>query len=182
MATQHPLSTCCQAGVIRYGTRRRQCTTCRRTWRIYRHKRGRNPRRYSKSILTSIFIHNRPIKQLSITYPNLSVSTLRKRARLLIEKLATTPRRYPEKLVAPIIIVDGIWFTFKGERYVLFLFLLKPLQGAAIILDPVMLPGKESDENWSRALAAIPLDLRKGIKVMVSDNFRSATVIARRHG
>lgn len=180
MATQHQLSTCCRARVIRYGVRRRLCTACRRTWRLHIHKRGRDPLRPAQKVLEYLFIDHLFTKHIATRYPALTHSAVQKRVRRAIEQAATKPRQYPPMTPAPVIIMDGLWYTFAGEHWILFIFLLKPYTGPAVILDPVLLPGKESDANWSQALATISTNLLTGIEIMVSDNFRSATVIARR--
>lgn len=82
-----------------------------------------------------------------------------------------------------VLLADGLWFTFKKQDWVLFLRALKPIsENKAYFLDPILLPGGESYENWSHALAAIPGELRKHIKAFVSDGFRVSKTIVSEHG
>lgn len=180
MMNKHANSPCCGAGVCRYGSRRRQCRRCKKTWRIRPKKRGRNRLRLSDNLLASVFDRGRPIAQLKTEYPHLSVSAIQKRMHTVVVAEAAKPRVHPRTLDAPVLVMDGIWYEFKGTYWILYLFLLKKKDGTAYVLDPVMVQGKESLAHWQRALRTIPSHLKKHIRVVVSDNFRSSVVVARK--
>lgn len=93
---------------------------------------------------------------------------------------AAKPRLHPQSLDAPVLLMDGVWYAFKDHYWILYLFLLKRKDGTAYVLDPVMLKGKESLENWQQALRTIPRRFKKQIRVVVSDNFRSSVIVARK--
>lgn len=97
-----------------------------------------------------------------------------------METEAAKPRIHPYGLDAPVLVMDGIWYQFKGIYWILYLCLLKGRNGTAYVLDPVMLKGKESLANWQTALRSIPASLKKRIQVMVSDDFRSSVIVARK--
>lgn len=79
-----------------------------------------------------------------------------------------------------LLIADGIWYTFEGEEWVLYLLLLKPIRrNYAHLLDPVMLKGRERFSNWQRAIQSIPELTRKCIVAFVSDHFSASERVAR---
>lgn len=136
--------------------------------------------RHSHNLLASVFDKGRPVAQLHAEYPHLSVSALQKRVNQLMKTEAGKPREYPTSLEASVLVMDGIWYEFKHEYWILYLFLLKGRNGIGYVLDPVILRGKESRANWERAIRTIPEHLKKHVRVMVSDNFRSSVIIARK--
>jgi len=82
-----------------------------------------------------------------------------------------------------VLVADVLWFKFVGHDWGLFLLALKPTrEDKAYFLDPVLLPGGESYENWSRALRSVPEDLQQGVKALVTDGFRCAPRLAQEHG
>lgn len=180
MMNKHAKSPCCAAPVRRYGSRRRQCLSCKKTWRIRQKRRGRNRVRVSRNLLALVLDRGRPIAQLRTEYRHLSISAIQKRVHHLMEAEAARPRVHPQRLDAPVLVMDGIWYEFKHEYWILYLLLLKQRSGTAYVLDPIMLKGKESLANWEQALHTIPRHFKKQIRVVVSDNFRSSVIVARR--
>lgn len=81
------------------------------------------------------------------------------------------------------LIVDGLWFSFREQPWVLYDMALKPAgSNVAYFLDPLLLRGKESGRKWRKAIAGIPSELRRRIRGLVSDGFRGAKSIARQKG
>ncbi|MBI2604175.1 MAG: hypothetical protein HYW56_01380 [Candidatus Harrisonbacteria bacterium] len=79
--------------------------------------------------------------------------------------------------------MDGLWFTFHGMHWVLYLRALKPIsQAQAFFLDPVLLPGRELPGRWTLAIEHIPPELKKRVKALVCDGFRSSHRLAAKHG
>lgn len=184
MATLHQLSACCRAPIRRYGGRRRQCVSCRRTWRLSKHKRGRDPKRCASALLERVLLKGQTVEDQASRYPRLTIHALHKRVQKLI-------RLFLKKPIAPLplqekytLIADGLWYAFQGKRWVLFLPLLKPIsEGYAYLLDPFILQGKESYENWRAALErALPQELRARVIAFVSDDFRASRRIADEQG
>jgi len=185
MATLHQVSACCQAPIRRYGGRRRQCISCKRTWRLSKHKRGRNPKRCASALLRRILLKGQTVENQVSHYPHLTVHALHKRVQRLIRLFLKRPSAVSPPLQDRyILIADGIWHTFQGKKWVLFLFLLKPRSlDYAYLLDPLILPGKESYENWTTALQrALSQELQSRVIAFVSDDFRASRRIADEHG
>ncbi len=59
-------SECCNAKIIRFGGRRRQCVACDKTWSIRPARRGPKPRRKRCFYLDKVFNHGLRVKQLSL--------------------------------------------------------------------------------------------------------------------
>jgi len=92
----------------------------------------------------------------------------------------------PRKEILPsgdlILLADGFWFKFKKADWVLYLMALKSIkEDKAVILDPILLPGKESYESWNRAIETIPKGVKTRIKAFVSDNFRASKRLVRKY-
>lgn len=65
----------------------------------------------------------------------------------------------------------------------MYLMAVKPfVEHRAYFLDPVLLPGGESYENWQHALSTIPSAMNSRIKAFVSDGFRTAATLAEENG
>lgn len=63
---------------------------------------------------------------------------------------------------AYVLIIDGLWFTFQGEDWVLYVMAVKPVdKHFALFLDPVLLKGKEACRRWKQAIGTIPANLQK---------------------
>lgn len=183
MHIQHPKSVCCRAPIRRYGARRRQCTVCLRTWRIYQKKRGRKRRRIDKKVFKRIFAEQLTIVQQQKLYRKISLDGLYKRAQRATERFTDQPLS-PLRLSGPLcLIADAFWYRFAGQIWTLYLMALKPVNDSlAYLLDPLVLPGGESYENWERAVESIDYSLREQIKAFVSDDFRASQRLTEKYG
>lgn len=175
MSTQHPESPCCGAPIRRFGGRRRQCTKCLKTWRIYPHKRGRKQRRTNKRLLERTLVDGQTIKQQHKLYYEdfCSLSALRERFRSTLESFVENPPDYLENLSSKkgILLADGTWYKFNNQRWTLYVFAFKPIkQNKAWLLDPVFLQGRESTKRWQKALKTIPATLKQNTEAIVTDN------------
>lgn len=179
MTTQHTNSSCCQAPVQHHGQRRRQCAKCLRTWSISPHKRGRKRQRSSQGLLSKVVLQGQSVETQLSHYPNLTLNGLQKRVQGLIRSAATKDRVYPLLRGQYILIADGLWYSFDNQDWVLYIFLLKPRRrNYAYLLDPLILPGKESYRNWLTAIETIPDNIQRLILAFVSDAFRASDKIS----
>ena len=60
MHSWHAKSPCCRAKIHHFGSRRHQCSYCKRTWRIRNKRRGRKPRRAYPQSLKAVFLEIGP--------------------------------------------------------------------------------------------------------------------------
>lgn len=169
MDSWHAKSRCCRAKIYHFGSRRRQCSYCKRTWRIRNKRRGRKPRRAPAQWLKAVFLDGRTLKTLAPRY-GLTHQGLSRRFRRELRKFAARPRRLRLPRGHLILVLDGLYFRFRGKDWVLYVMAVKPCrQNRAIFLDPVLLPGRENMQGWSQALTTIPASIRKRIRASVSD-------------
>ena len=176
-------SSCCGACVRRFGSRRRQCGECRRTWTIRPRRRGRPRHRLAPGLLKQVFLESFSLRQLCARRVGVALPAYRYRFRQALRRFLARPgpQRIPSGPL--ILLADGLWFTFDQQPWVLYLTALKSCAGThAVFLDPLLLPGREGATRWRQAVAAIPASARRRIQALVVDNLPGMQRIARRHG
>jgi len=180
----HEKSPCCGAHIRRFGKRRRQCKTCKRTWSAWKKKTGR------KSL--------RPVFRAITTYvQNDSIGIVRQAEKKKICAAAYSARirrtltpyllRMPWPTVPPgplILITDAFIQHIAGGIWTVYLFLVRPIQSQkAFILPPYIRYGKEHVHGgWTHALDSLSQEVKERIVAMVSDGAREACVYAKRQG
>lgn len=183
MKTKHAKSPCCQAKIYRFGHRRRQCFSCKRTWSIRPKKRGRPIARIPPNVLNQIFLEKYTLHQLVQRRPGLGLSTFRHRFRQELQRFVTGPSPQTIPSGPLILLADGLWFHFHKKPWILYLTALKSCSGkTAVFLDPILLPEKEGASKWKQVFAAIPPEPRTRIKALVVDNLNGMTTIAQQEG
>lgn len=180
MNTKHAKSLCCQAQIHRFGHRRRQCTSCKRTWSIRPKKRGRPMIRMSPKVLNQIFLKSYTLQHLAHRRPRVGLLNFRHRFRQALNRFVARP--CPQKIpFGPLtLLVDGLYFLFHKKPWVLYLTALKSCRGKiAVFLDPILIPGKEGAARWRQVFSAIPPKVRLRIKALVADNLNGMKRIAK---
>jgi len=171
----HAKSHCCREKIYHYGNRRRQCSLCGRTWTIRQKRRGRKRRRIDKNLLIKVLIQNQSLKHIAEQRKLTSWSAIQRRFRKALIWFVNQPRNISLPEQEYILIGDGFWHRFAKQDWVLYLIVLKPInKNFAILMDPVLLPGKESYETWQKVVRTIPLNIRRRIKAFVSDDFSAS--------
>ena len=169
MHSWHANSRCCRAKIYHFGSRRRQCSQCKRTWRIRKKQRGRKPRRARPGTLKAVLLDGRTLKTLAPRY-GLTHQGLSRRFRGTLRQFTSRSRdlRLPK---GPLVLVlDGLYFRFRGKDWVVYLMAVKPChQNRAIFLDPVLRKGRENMQGWSHAFTTIPPSIHRRIRASVSD-------------
>ena len=188
MTTQHTKSPCCKSFIRRFGKRRRQCATCKKTWSIRQKKRGRPRVRVSsaKEILRQIFLERFTLGHLIRRRPHLSLFGFRHRFRQLLRQFVTSSSSQERRIIPSgplILLADGLWFNFKNKNWVLYLSALRSIYGTkAIFLDPMLFAEREGAYTWEKVFASIPEEARTRICALVADNLQGMKLIAKRHG
>lgn len=180
MNTIHAKSPCCRETIYRYGSRRRQCRACGRTWRIRQKRTGRKPKRSSSRMPEKLFVKYARITAWAEAR-HLAVSTVSERLNRSLVRLLKQKKRLPRGPYA--LLGDGLYFKFKRMDWVMYIMAVKPIRShRAFFLDPVLLQGKECYERWRAALTTISPETKKRIQAFVSDGFRGSKLIAKEHG
>ena len=69
-----------------------------------------------------------------------------------------------------LLIADAIWHRIHGEKYAIYVMLLRPRHSTeAVILPPQLSAGHEDARGWQQALQAIPPAVRRRIGALVCD-------------
>ena len=93
----------------------------------------------------------------------------------------------PRELCLPrgplVLLLDGLYFRFRGKDWVLYVMALKPIhQNRAVFLDPVLQPGRENMRGWSHAFTTIPPAIHRRIRASVSDEISGIIKLGTSHG
>lgn len=182
MNTLHEKSPCCQAKVYRFGRRRRQCSSCKKTWTVWAKKRGVKPSRLRRNLLTKVLVEKQNLFSPKLNRIDLTEAARSFRMRRSMEKFldSTVPNRIPAGKL--ILLIDAIWFRFKKEKWTMYLMAVKPInKEQATFLDPVLCEGRENYQDWAQLVEILPVGAKKRIIAMVSDGFRGSSRIAKSH-
>jgi hypothetical protein len=135
------------------------------------------------SVLRRVLVDGLTLSQLFSKRPGVGLAAYRYRFRQALQRFVARPSPQPIPRGPLILLVDGVWFQFQGEPWVLYLTALKSCRGNdAIFLDPILLRGKEGSLRWERALAAIPPHALRRIQAMVADNVAGIHHVASQRG
>lgn len=182
MNTLPAKSACCGARIYRFGRRRRQCRACGRTWRIRRKKRGRPPRRLSEALVKRVLLGPATLHTHARRYGLTSQGLSHPFRHALSHFVARAPAR-PSPTGDLVLLVDGLWVRFRRRPWVLYLMAVKPCgEDYAVFLDPGLCSGREHIMIWSEIIDAIPSEIRRRIRGMVTDNLRGMQSLAHHHG
>ena len=178
-------SDCCKAKVIRYGAKRRQCVSCKKTWSIRKKKRGRKEKRLNKKYIDKVFGNNMFVKHLERS-SHLSTKNIYKRFDTLLKDFVSQKRIIRVRGDKLIFIIDAQWRYFKNsesgkkELWTLYSIIVKPIHAEhGTILDPLLIKGKESATKWIEIFNhKVPHGLKNRASVLVSDSLRGIERLA----
>ena len=182
MYTLHEKSPCCRAKIYKFGNKRRQCSFCKKTWRVWPKKRGAKLSRPRRNLLRKVLVEKQSLFSAKLNRISLTEAARSVRLRRSMEQFLnnTTPNRAPSGKL--ILLIDALWFRFKKERRAMYLMALRSVNGDRVIfLDHVLMAGRENHDDWSQIVDAIPARVKNRIVAMVSDGFRGNSRIAKSH-
>lgn len=169
MNSSHAKSPCCGAKIYCFGSRRRQCSNCKRTWRIRKKKRGRKLWRVPAALPKAVILEGRTLKTLAPRH-GLTAQAFSHHFRRVLKQLAARPREVSLPDGPLVLLLDGVYFRFRKKDWVLYLMAIKPCeQNRAVFLDPLLQPGRENMRGWSQAITTIPGHIHNRIRASVSD-------------
>lgn len=184
MMNHHVKSPCCRASVIRFGKRRRQCTICRKTWRIRLKRRGRKATRVSAQRVSQYLRHELPslyaLARASGKHREaLRIQLIRSRETFLDETpWPLLPTDTPVILIADAMVceIEGAWLT------VYLMLVRRAGESQAFIHQPYIAAGTETPMGWHAAFATIPEGTWQRIQAVVCDGHRGIVGYAKRSG
>ena len=171
-------SKCCGSQIIRFGGTRRQCTACRTTWRIRPAKRGPKPRRKQVEYLRKVFRHGFKVKQLALK-SKLSIDAIYKIFAGNLNSIVQQKRMVRIRGNKLIVVIDAEWHYFERRLWTLYFLAIKPTESqTAVILDPILMSGKENATSWSAILDRMPKTVKKRVIALISDGIRGIESVA----
>lgn len=179
----HAKSSCCQATVIRFGNRRRQCTGCLKTFRIRRKKRGRKKGQYEYDLLHNTFVKKLTLTQQLKGRKLKSLPALSYHFRQVLDFYLKKHKKIGLPTGKTILIIDGLHFEFKGKPFVLYLMAIRSVNSSlAYLIDPPLLPGVEAASRWKQAINCLTPRTKLRIKALVADGFPGSASLAKDYG
>lgn len=178
---KHAKSPCCRAGFRRFGARRRQCKTCKKTWTIRPRKRGRHAKRLATNILSKVLLEGYSLRHFAKRRPHLAAVTFRHHFRRLLRSFVAKPRLLNVPAGPLVLLLDGLWVRFGRDPWVLYQVAVKACDGnTAVFLDPVLIAGKEGASHWEQVLNQVPGEIQARTVAVVVDNLRGLQGLAER--
>lgn len=179
MPTLHGEIPCPHLIIHNHGTRRRRCFQCGRTWTKWKRRRGRRPRPRRFKRLKATFFQGLTITQQA-QRAGINRSTFTVRHRAVLTTFSRTPSHSRVPRGKLILVIDGLWWRFDKERWVLYLMGVRPLKSTTLTyLPPILQPGHESQERWREVLETLPETIQSRIVALISDDFRGAETLAK---
>ena len=132
-------------------------------------RRGRKPWRLSPAVMEAVLLEGRTLKTLAPRY-GLTAQGFSRRFRRALRQFVSRSRHLRLPTGPLVLLLDGLYFRFRGKDWVLYLMAVKPChQNRALFLDPLLLPGRENLRGWSQAFTTIPAYIHRRIRASVSD-------------
>jgi len=182
MKLLHKKSTCCAVRIIHFGGKRRQCTACKKTWRVHPAKQGRKSSRKQCHYLKKILNHGLAVKQLAL-HSCLSPDAIYKRFVRNLDNLIGQKRIVRIRGSRLILLIDAQWQYFKGKLWTQYLLAAKSTGSVSVtVFDPVLKRGKESSAAWGQIVSQLPPGIKKRVIALVSDGIRGIETISSNNG
>jgi len=175
-------SACKHTKSIKFGGRRRQCVSCKKTWSVRARKRGVKPRKHRVMNLEKTFVEKLTLVQQSHRI-NVSANSFSKRHAQTLARLCEKPWPHALPEGQLILVMDAMWFTLDEEQFTVYLTGFRNMNENTLhFLPPVLRPGHESQKEWREIIRGIPEDVRTCICAVVSDSFSGSGGIAKKEG
>ena len=174
-ACPHPKS-------IKYGSRRKQCVSCRATWTVRAKKRGPKARKRRTVALEKTFVEHLTIAQQS-RRAAVSANAFAKRHAQSLESLCDRLWPHPIPDGRLILMMDAMWFHRQEELHTVYLMGLRQIENDVLhFLRPILRPGHESQKQCRGVIEEIPSEARSRVVAIVSDSFSGAGGIGKGYG
>lgn len=182
MHTKHVKSPCCREKIIKFGNRRRQCSRCKKTWRIRIKKVGRKKKR-TTALFAERYIKHAVPSLYALAKVREGEGDLKSHARRSRDALLSK-RSWPhvpenKSLIA---LADAIMHRIEGEIYSIYFILLRPVDAQeAFVTPPYIAKGKESWAGWQDAFAKLSPSHTTSTCALVADQHRGLQSVATRN-
>jgi len=180
-----PKSPCCRGNIWRRGERRRQCSLCKKSWRIRKKNLGRKKRRYNNFSPLFHYLKGEtgPLR-FQAEKRNITPSAMRARMQHLVQKFNEStlwPSAPKNSLIA---VADAMVEYINDIPHIVYFILLRDFSSNKAVICPffVTIGIGEGLYGWKSAFNAIPDNVRKRIRVLVCDGLQSFRGIAHNEG
>lgn len=174
-------SLCCGEKIIRYGKKRRQCTKCKKTWSVWKSKRGKKEKRINyQKIIKDLLEHKTATIIAEAQKRKITTATFQKRVSKYLKKF-NQKNKYSEiditkKLIviadAKVEYINKSWWTW----YCIFLRDIK--NDEAIICKPYCRKGTEIVKGWQEAFRGLEPSVLVKIQALVCDGHAGLIKVA----
>lgn len=176
-------SPCCRAKTYKFGGKRRQCSLCKKTWTLWPKKRGRKLSRPRHNLVNKIVAEKQKLSDHQRRWNHLSLSAWSVRLNSGMQKFINQSQLETIPPGGLILVIDALWFRFRRYRWTMYLMAARPVkQDKAIILDPILILGRESCADWTKAINQLPESIKSRIRALVCDGVRGNDRIAKNNG
>ncbi len=187
MNIKHTKSPCCGASIQRWGSRRRCCVHCHKTWRIRQKKRGRKSKRANERMVIRYLEKQLPPLRVLAQQRNCKKSVLQTKLqrslKIYIQKNQERWKRAFHQSGCLIAVADAIWYRVAGQKHTIYVILLRPVcSPRAVICPPLILPGHEDAWGWQQAFERLPPKIKTRISALICDGGTGLIITARSHG
>jgi Transposase, Mutator family len=166
---------------IRFGARRRQCVTCKKTWTVRAKKRGAKPTKHRMADLEKTFVEKLTLVQQS-RRTSIGANGLSKRHAKSLASLCEKPWPHTVPLGFLILVMDAVWFSIDRKQYTLYLTGFRAVDDDTLhFLPPILRLGHESQKEWREIIRGIDEEIRDRVRAVVSDSFSGSGNIAKQN-
>lgn len=181
MKKLHEKSPCCQGQIRRFGKRRRQCSVCKKTWRVWKKKTGRKKIRTSPDFFNRYLDHRTPSLRGLARQRNLPEWFLKYRLKIsrrkFVSKTSWPPLPQDEPLLA---IADAAIQFVEGSFYTFYFILIRRVNDDfACPAPPYIRKGSEVAAGWYEAFRLLPEGTESSILALICDGHGGLTSLGK---
>lgn len=170
----HEKSPCCQEKIWRINARRRQCSKCKKTWRVWKKKRGRRKARISPNAAHKFVFHR--LLPIRAKLSERSVSRNKHQYHLAKSRhycFSNCPWKLASKSGKLIIVADALVKFVEKKWHTWYFMLVRPVDSTwAVVLPPYHRQGTETVMGWRNAFDTIETAVLSRIEAIVCDGHR----------
>lgn len=174
MNKKHEKSPCCREKIWRLNERRRQCAKCKKTWRVWKRKRGRRRIRTSSNIAHRFVFHRFLPTRFDMS--GLSANRNKRQYRLAKSRqccFSSCLWQSPPRNGKLIVIADALVKFVEKKWHTWYFTLVRPIDSnQATVLPPYHRQGTETTTGWRKAFDAMEKDILSRIEAIVCDGHR----------
>lgn len=105
---------------------------------------------------------------------------LQRSLKIYVQKNQEKWKKMIRRSGALVAVADAIWYRVAGQKYTIYVILLRPIESShAVICPPLILPGHEDFLDWQRAFDNLPMAFKARIVALICDGGTGLILAAR---